>query len=481
MFLGIDLGTGSVKLMLVDAKGSERTSSRPYSIEAPVAGWAETDPGAWLAAIREAIQDLPPLAGLRAIGLSGQMHGIVPVTGRTSQPLGRAILWADQRGAPYLSRFSGMPEEMARRSLNASAAGMAATSLLWMKEERPADYARVDCVLFPKDYVRRVLTGDLATDYSDASGSLLYDFERKAWYDELISHLGLDRHHLPLIRQATEPAGTVTAEAAQLFGLPAGVPVATGGADAPVGMYGSDLTHPNEVQISLGTAAQISRPISPDRLPPRESSLNVFEGVEPSLRYRVAAMLNAGIALEWALRVLRLDWDTLYRSLEERGLDVEPDLAFLPYLSGERTPYMNPNARGAWTGLGLHHSSQDLMFSALLGVACSVRLGLETLGIEGVSTFRAVGGSLRYPYWRKLIASVLGRELKVSRQTDASARGAARVAAMSMGGGTAWDEAMARASRHAASSELTAPVRLPWIEDYFNAFKENYARLHKPS
>jgi xylulokinase len=474
MYLGIDLGTGSVKLLLLRADGSQVGASRAYPIEALAPGWAETEPRSWLAAIRAALAELGPLGGLRAVGLSGQMHGFVPVAGTDLRPLDKAILWADQRGASRLDRFQGLPAAMAQRCLNAPAAGMAATTLLWLQDERPELYRRTEQILFPKDYVRAALTGDRATDPSDASGSLLYDFRDRDWYLELIGRLGLDARLLPPIRQATALAGTVTPEAARLLGLPAGVPVATGAADAPAGMYGTGLTDLDDVQVSIGTGAQVSRPIPADRLPPLERSLNVFEGIEPGHRYRVAAMLNAGIALEWALKLLGLDWDRLYRALGERGLRERPEILFLPYLTGERTPYLDPGARGAWTGLGLHHGPEDLMLAALLGVACSIRLGLETLGTDGVTGIRAVGGSLRHPWWRELISSVLGRDLLVSRRTDASALGATRIAAAAVGEAEAWEAAMARGE--AEPPERVSGRSYLWMDDYFEAFKEAYRR-----
>jgi xylulokinase len=478
MFLGIDLGTGSVKVLLLGADGTRVGASRTYPIEAFAPGWAETGPQAWLEAIREAIRELPALDGLQAIGLSGQMHGIVPVAGEDARPLAKAILWADQRGASCLGRLQDLPGPMAHRGLNTPVAGMAATTLLWIQAENPELYRRMEQILFPKDYLRAVLTGDRATDFSDASGSLLYDFERRGWHGALIDRLGLDARMLPEIRQATDLAGVITEAAARYFGLPAGVPVATGAADAPAGMYGTGLTDPGAVQISIGTGAQVARPIPADRLPPLDRALNVFEGIEPGHRYRVAAMLNSGIALEWVLRLLRLDWTGVYHVLEARGLRERPDLMFLPYLSGERTPYMDPDARGAWVGLGLHHAAEDLMLAALLGVACSIRLGLETLGTEGVSSVRAVGGSLRHPYWRQLVSSVLGRDLVLSRRTDASALGATRIAAAAIGGMAAWESAMARAEAGEADrSEPVSGTRHPWMDDYFEAFKDGYRRL----
>lgn len=468
MYLGIDLGTGSVKLLLIDSEGREHIVSRPYSIESPAPGFAETDPEAWLDAVKDAICDLPSLEGLRAIGFSGQMHGIVPVD-ETCRPLHHAILWADRRGAAYLDRFERLSPEIVRRMENAPVAGMAATSLLWLKDKRPADFSRVSSVLFPKDYLRAVMTGTSATDYSDASGSLLYDFEERSWYGELMDELGLDRSLFPEIRSGLDVAGRITGPASRRFGLPEGLPIAVGSGDVSAAMFGSAPRGGEIVQISVGTASQVSTSIAPDLLPEWSASLNTFEGAAPFLRYRVAAMLNAGIALDWVRSLFRRSWDEVYSGLEARGLEVPLNVVFLPYLTGERTPYMDPEARGSWTGLSLHNTEYDLFLAALLGVACAIRLGYDTLNIPSTSRIRAVGGSLQYPYWRRLLATVIGRDISISDQTNISARGAALIAAAALG------EEVAPPRDEVAVIE---PEKVAWIEDYYRSFKELYKRLH---
>ena len=466
MYLGIDLGTGSVKLMLADRNGNTHVASAAYPIEAPRSGFAETAPEKWIDAIRAALKKLPDVSSVRGIGFAGQMHGIVPLDEANQPSLGRAILWADQRGGKYLGLMRELDDGIQARLLNAPAPGMSATSLLWLKHEQPETYAKIRSILLPKDYIRFVMTGHKATDYSDASGSLLYDFKTRGWYGDAIRALGLDEAFLPPILPGVSLAGTVSASGAALFGLPEGIPVAVGGGDAPVGMFGSDLHLGNQIQISVGTAAQISRPLPVDRQPAWNPALNVFEGIRTTDRYQVAAMLNAGIALEWVCRILKRDWTEIYAALKERDLSKKPDILFLPYLSGERTPYMNPDARGAWIGLGLHHTDMDLAFAALVGVACTIRLGLETLGTDGVDTIKAVGGSLRHEYWRNLLASVIGHPITIFEQTDISAYGAVRIAAEML------NETICEKSDR---PETYRGYDLPWIAEYFDTFKKAYS------
>ncbi len=469
MYLGIDLGTASVKLMLIDRRGREEVVSRPYVVKTPESGSAETDPGDWISAIRDAAGHLPPLKTLRAIGLSGQMHGIVPLGNGGINPVHNAILWADRRSSSCLNEFEGLDRNTRRRMQNPPAAGMAGATLIWLKRERPRIFQDIRTVLFPKDFIRAALTGGIATDYSDASGSLLYDFDSRGWYRDLMVNLDLKEEIFPQIRPSVEVGGTVSPEGARRLGLPEGVPVAVGAGDAPAGMFGSGIIDPSWVQISIGTAAQISRPIPAGSLPDPTPSLNLFEGVEPGRRYRVAAMLNAGIALEWVRGIFRREWGEIYGMLERRGIGRPLDSVFLPYLSGERTPYMNPEARGSWLGLSLHHDETDLLFASLLGVACSIRLGMDTLGSDTISRVRAVGGSLRYPFWRKLVAATIRHDLIVSAQKDISARGAAFIAAASIG------DALPPRD---AETETQPAESVPWIEEYYREFKDAYRRIN---
>ncbi|MFP4427103.1 MAG: xylulokinase [Spirochaetaceae bacterium] len=466
MHLGIDLGSGSVKLLLVDGAGEEHEASQSYPIESPRPGFAETKPELWLHAIREAVTRLPSLECLQSIGFSGQMHGVVPVSLSEGRAIHPAIIWADSRGKKYLSRLEAARRLLEEQVLNPPAAGMAATTIIWLKEEAPEIYRRADLFLFPKDYVRWQLTGVAGTDYSDASGSLLYDFRSRSWSWELIDFLGLDAGKLPEIRGAVDEAGRVSEAASSHFGFPPGVPVGVGAADTPAALFGGDLTREEEVQMSVGTAAQVGRPLH--ALPTYNPSLNHFEGATEDVHYRIAAMLNCGLALEWMRKILGYRWEHLYGEIESANLLPPEDLLFLPYLSGERTPYMNPEARGAWVGLSLHHEPVHLALAAMGGVASSVRLGLETLGTEGVERIRLVGGSARYDYWARLLASLLNWPLHRSDMTNGSARGAARIGARAIGEELTFEE----------NFERIEPVGLPWVDEYYGRFKELYKRLH---
>ncbi len=460
--LGIDLGTASVKLMVLADDGREVSVSRPYPVVASTPGRAETDPDLWLDAIRGAAGELRDPGSIASIGFSGQMHGVVPWR-HGAGAIHPAILWPDQRGTSVIPTLERLPPEIAGRVRNPWASGMGATTIPWLRANEPELYEATDCFLLPKDYVRWALTGTLATDHSDASGTLLYDFETAGWFGDLFALLGLDEGRMPQILPSDGYAGSVTAEGARRCGLPRGVPVAVGAGDTAAAILGSGLADARTIQISIGTACQVVR-VRRD-LPAFDPALNLFAGADAGTWYRMAAMLNGGLALEWLRGMLGLTWDDVYPEIAT----MEPplDLQFLPYLTGERTPWMDPGARGAFVGLGLHHGRLDLMLAGLLGVACSVRLGLETLGTAGVERYRLVGGSVRYPVWNQLLATVLRVPLEVSAATEASARGAAILGARGIG------VEIALTDDHTS----VTPREMPGIDGYVDRFTETFLAL----
>jgi xylulokinase len=460
--LGVDLGTGSIKLLLVTSDRAERTWSEPYAVSAPSPGFAETDSSDWLAALRKTTAQLPP-GTVDSIGLSGQMHGVVPCNWKRGA-LHPAILWADQRGKEVLGRLAALGPETARRVRNSWASGMAITSILWIKENKPDLYRDTDFFLTPKDYLRWVMIGQVATDRSDASGTLLYDFATGTWMGDVMETLGLDPGKLPPILDSAALAGYVSSEGARLTGLPPGVSVCVGAADTAAAIFGSRLPIGDTMQISIGSGTQVVRLVS--ELPELHPALNVFESVRPGVYYQMAGMLNGGVALEWVRKTVGLDWAEFYALASQEKAPL--DLVFMPYLAGERTPYLNPDARASWTGLGLHHQPVDLLHAALLGVACSVRLGLETMGTKGVLHYRIVGGSTRYPYWNQMLANVLQVPLAVSAQGDISARGAAMLGAEALGLRLDFPEEFM----------IYQPAAWEGFEDYYLRFTGLYACLH---
>lgn len=439
MFLGLDLGTGSLKALLLDAEGKIRgEASRPYGVQTPHPAWAESDPQDWWLAAGEATRQAVGSLGaeVKAIGFSGQMHGLVMCKG--NNPLRPAILWADGRSSEQLKSFDQLSMPQRRRLANPPAVGMTGASLLWLKQHQPEVYQNAEAALQPKDWLRLQLTGEAFAEPSDASATLLYDLQEDGWAGDILESLGLRPDLLAPIIQSASVAGHLTVKAAGLLGLKPGIAVVAGGGDAPCSLLGSGLLNPGEIQLTVGSGAQIMSPLDRPQIDPWLRT-HLYRAVAPNRWFAMAAMQNAGLALEWVRGILGLSWEEAYRLMQEVPPGSE-GLVFLPYLSGERTPHLDPSARGMWHGLGLNHTRAHLMRSALEGVAFSLREGMEalrdSLGSSHQSFGRPLllaGGGTLNPFWRHLLSDVLGRELWATEVPSASARGAALLAGIGAG------------------------------------------------
>lgn len=434
MILAIDLGTGSVKVAAIRDDGTTAgTAEATYAVDAPNPGWAETDPEAWWRAVCEACRALPDAhrREVDAIGFSGQMHSVV-LCADDGTPARPAVLWSDARSEDVLPAYRRLSAERRQRLANPIVAGMTGPSLLWLARHEPASLERARWALQPKDWLRLRMTGVAATDPSDASATLLYDLEADGWAEDVVRALGLPPELLPPLRPSDAEGGTLVAAAAADLGLEPGLPVAVGAGDTPAAALGSDLVREGEAQLSLGTGAQIVV-IGTGRPADAEPAVHRFRSALPSQRYTMAAMQNAGLALTWVRATLGMTWEELYAGFDPTAL--RPDLVFLPYLSGERTPLMDATARGAWVGLGLHHTRQDLATAALAGVALSVRDGFQAVRDAGldVQRLRLTGGGSRDPRFRQFLCDLLGVPFELADTPRASAVGAARLAARMLG------------------------------------------------
>ena len=430
MLLGLDLGTGSCKAVLMLEGGAVvRSASRHYAVNAPHNGWAESEPSDWLEAIGQASREVVQGAAVRAIGLSGQMHGMV-LTDSSGGALRPAMLWSDTRSRAQLEQYRNLSSATLERLGNPIVTGMMGASLLWLKSHEAKSLASSRWALLPKDWLRWQLTGEVHSDPSDASGTLLYDLQRDTWARDILEMLGLP-NILPPLRLSSEIAGYVTSSAAALLGVQAGTPVATGGGDTPCAMLGNGILKTGVAQLSVGTGAQI---VAPRDTPVSDSSFrtHLYRSVSDNW-YAMAAMQNAGLALERVRGWLGLDWDGFYAAAF--SLPDSSGLVFKPYLSGERTPHMDASLRGSFQNLGLHHTQSHLARAALEGVAFSISDGLEALraaGVEITALRLAGGGTLQTP-WRQLLSDALGVPLLTGGAPDASARGAAVLAGLSIG------------------------------------------------
>ena len=435
MFLGVDIGTSSAKAILLHADGHIfGEGAAQYAVHSPRPGWAESDPTDWWEAASTAVRQAAggKSVAVEAIGLSGQMHGVV-VSEADDTPLRPAILWADTRSSLQLAAYQALGADVQRRLANPYVTGMAGPSLLWLCEHESPTYTAARWALQPKDWLRLRLTGETFTDPSDASATLLYDLPDDDWAFANVDALGLRADLLPPIVPSSTLAGSLTERAADHLGLRAGIPVAAGAADTAAAALGMGLLLSGTIQLTVGSGGQIVAPLDAP-VPDPTFRTHLYRAAAPRRWYAMAAIQNVGIALEWARSVLGTTWDQVYAE----AFAVPPGaegLTFLPYLTGERTPHLDPSVRGAWVGMGLHHGRAHLLRAALEGVAFALREGVETLEARGIQIPElrlAGGGTLQQP-WRQLLADVLERPLHAVPDPGASARGAALLAGIAVG------------------------------------------------
>lgn len=432
MFLGIDLGTGSVKALVLGEQGEVLAEhSETYEVKSRHSGWAETDTRLWWQATCKAVKSCSANFDIRAIGLSGQMHGVV-LCKRDGTPLYPAILWADMRSSATLPPYHSLSPVEKRMLANPLTAGMMGPSLLWLKQHEPDLYQKADLALSPKDWLRLTLTGQAHAEPSDASATLLYDLEENSWADKLIAKLELRRELFPSLIKSSAIAGSLQTKAANDLGLKEALPVVAGGADAACSAFGSYLRQEGQVQINLGTAMQIFA-IRNQAIIDQELRTHLYRTVEDNY-YAMAAMQNAGIAFEWVRKVLGLSWPQMYEEAFVKT-DSSKGLLFLPYLTGERTPHLNPHASACWQSMRLEHERCHLVRAAFEGIAFALKDGLLALQATGIrfESLRLAGGGSIDPRWQQLLADVLAYPLVPVNHPSASASGAAQLAARALG------------------------------------------------
>lgn len=449
LFLGLDLGTSSVKALLVDPAGNVRgAGSAEYPVLHPQPGWAEQDPGDWwagaVAATRQATGWLPPGTRVAGIGLSGQMHGTV-LLGEDRRPLAPAIIWADGRSRQQVEEVTAKVgrERVIEIAGSPVAVGFQAATLAWLRQERSSVWWRVRKVLAPKDELRRRLTGEIATDPGDASGTLLFDVRWRAWSPDLMKAVGVDADRLPPVLSAAAVAGELVEWAAEQLGLPGGLPVVTGTGDAPAGLLGAGIVDPATMLLSISTGAQVMVPADAVRPDPGGRAHAFCAALEPGPQrpgwYQMGATLTAGMAMRWLRdEVLDLRGGDAYERMTALAAASPPGargLLFLPYMVGERTPHMDARLRAAFLGLSSHHTGGDLIRAVMEGAVFACRDAFDVLRETGAKPSRIVmaGGGARSPLWRQIAADVFGLPVHALATADQAAMGAGLLAAVGTG------------------------------------------------
>jgi xylulokinase len=451
--LGIDVGTSGTKTIAVDASGKILASaSAEYPCDYPRPGWSEQDPDLWWSATVATIRDVLAQAHLKpseiaGIGLSGQMHGsvLLDADGHVLRP---ALLWNDQRTAAECAEIeerAGGRAALTRLVGNRALTGFTAPKLLWVRRHEPKIWEKVRQVLLPKDYIRYRLSGTYATEVSDASGTLLLDVANRRWSDELLTRLELDSALLPPCHESPEVSAAVSEIGSEATGLVRGTPIVGGGGDQPAGAVGNGIVRSGVVSATMGTSGVVFAHTPEPGYDP-EGRLQRGCHAVPGAWHVMGVVLSAGGSFRWVRDELG---DVEVEAAPARGVDpyellcdeaalAKPGcegLFFLPYLTGERTPHFDPNARGGWIGLTVRHTRADLIRSVLEGVSFAMRDSLELIRAMGVEPdqIRASGGGARSPLWRQIQADVYGRDLVTINAAEGPAFGAAILALVGTG------------------------------------------------
>ena len=450
MYLGIDLGTSEVKVLLLASDGSVvGTAGTPFTVSRPKPRWSEQNPLDWWNGTRAALfalRDKFPreFAQVRGIGLSGQMHGAVLLDSE-DQVLRPAILWNDMRSDKECDELTERASELHQIAGNLAMPGFTAPKLLWVQHNEPEIFNRTACVLLPKDYLRLHLTGTKVSDPSDAAGTLWLDVARRDWSDELLAACNMTRAQMPALAEGSEPSGTLLPALARELGLRDGVVVAAGGGDNAASAVGLGVVSPGQAFLSLGTSGVLFV-VTDSFRPNPDRAAHAFCHCLPNTWHQMSVMLSAASVLDWVAQLTgEHDLPRLVERAKARGVSRQSPV-FLPYLSGERTPHNDPNARGVFFGIRADTDAADLTVAVLEGVALAFADGLDVLLEKGgsVGEVSVTGGGARLPYWGELLAAALDRPLtyRVGGEVGA-ALGAARLAHLALGGASAQDVCLA--------------------------------------
>ncbi|MEM8951637.1 MAG: xylulokinase [Pseudomonadota bacterium] len=452
-FLGVDIGTSSCKALLMAPSGEViETETVDYPLSTPKQGWSEQNPEDWVKGAAQAIAAVVGRsgAGVGAIGLSGQMHGMTALDADDAV-LRPAILWNDQRNeaeCAEITEAAGGLDALLSLTNNRMLPGFTGGKIRWLQKHEPELFERLVTVLNPKDYIRFRLTGERATEVSDASGTGLFDTVNRCWSKELLSRIDLDPSLLPHCTESDVVSGKVSATGAALFGLEAGTPVVGGGGDAVIQTLGSGVVADGVLQTTIGTAGIVASALQTP-IPNKEGRLQVFCNVAPERWHCMGVSLNAGGAFAWFETLMRgssetRDYDALVRQAETVGVGAE-GLLFLPYLMGERCPWPDPSARGAFVGLRAQHGRAHLTRSVMEGVVFSLRDMAALMADAGMAETRVInasGGGASSSLWNQMQADMFDAEVITTKSAaEGGAYGAAMLAAVGTGHWQSIDDA----------------------------------------
>lgn len=472
LYIGIDLGTSAVKLVLMDELGKiEKIVSKEYPLMFPKPGWSEQSPEEWFAQTMAGLKEL--LDGcekseVRGISFGGQMHGLV-VLDKEDQVIRPAILWNDGRTMKETEELNEVigKELLVKETGNIAFAGFTAPKLLWMKKEEPDLFARIEKIMLPKDYLAYRLTGVYSTDVSDAAGTLLFDVENRKWSEKMLEICGISEIEMPHIYESYEKTGCLLSEIAEALGLSESVVVAAGAGDNAAAAVGTGTVGAGACNISLGTSGTIF--LTSDKFcVDQGNALHSFCHADGSF-HLMGCMLSAASCNKWWMDdILRTgEYAKEQENIKKLG---ENEVYFLPYLMGERSPWNDPNARGVFFGMNLGTTREDMTQAVFEGVAYGVRDMLEAARAEGIApkVTKICGGGAKSPLWRKIIAAVLNMEVEIPESEEGPGAGAAMLAMVAAG---AYPDVLSAAEK-IVSVKKTEEPDAELVEKYEKAYQK---------
>ena len=480
LFIGVDLGTSAVKLLLMDENGKIcKIVSREYPLYFPHPGWSEQNPEDWFAQSMEGIRELTAdcdKSQVQGISFGGQMHGLVALDDQ-DQVIRPAILWNDGRTGKqtdYLNQVIGK-DKLSEYTANIAFAGFTAPKILWMKENEPENFARICKIMLPKDFLAYKLSGSFCTEYSDASGMLLLDVEHKFWSEEMLEICGITEEQLPKLYESWEVVGTLKKEIAEDLGLPESVKVIAGAGDNAAAAVGTATVGDGGCNISLGTSGTLfisSKKFGVDE----NNALHSFAHADGNY-HLMGCMLSAASCNKWWMdEILK----TKAYQEEQAGITKlgENRVFYLPYLMGERSPHNDPDARAAFIGMSMDTTREDMTQAVLEGVAFGLRDSLEVARSIGVSPERTkiCGGGAKSPLWRKIIANVMNMKVDIIESEEGPGYGAAILAAVGCGVFSSVEEAAKKLVKVVATEEPDPELTAKYEERYQN-FRKLYPAL----
>ena len=505
IYLGIDIGTSGTKTLAMQTDGKILASSTvEYPLDSPKPGWSEQDPEHWWKATIKSVREVLKKGNIKpknvaGIGLSGQMHGSVFLN-KKNDVIRPALLWNDQRTAAEcdeIEQRAGGRKKLIRMVANPALTGFTAPKILWLRNNEKRNFDRTTKILLPKDYVRFRLTGEFATEVSDASGTLLLDVKKRKWCKPLLNALDLDLNLLPTVYESEEVSGKLSAIVAAELGLPAGVPVVGGGGDQAAGAVGNGIVKKGAVSATMGTSGVVFAHSDKVQIDP-EGRLHTFCHAVKGKWHVMGVVLSAGGSLQWyrnqlgememkAAKRKKMDPYELMTEQAAKAPAGSEGLFFLPYLTGERTPHADPAARAAWIGLSLRHKRAHLIRSVMEGATYAMRDSMEIIKEMDIPIreIRLSGGGARSSFWREMQADIYGKKVVTINAEEGPAYGVALLAATGTGAYKNVEEACAATIEVVTTTKVCQKSKkqynkaYPVYQQLYRSLKEDYRAIAK--